>query len=144
MPDTLRKLVEFVAIFAVALAVGWMVRRLFSGPTVSPAELKSRLDAGSDVVLLDVRTPEEYRDGHLAGSVNLPLHQVAGTLAANAGEFGRYAESPVVVVCRSGSRAHAAARMLRKAGLRDVRVLAGGMIGWTVRRFPVARGGRQG
>jgi phage shock protein E len=64
----------------------------------------------SGALLLDVRTPEEYASGHIAGATNLPVDDVrakAGTLTKG---------NPVVVYCRSGHRSRMAAAALLQAG----------------------------
>ena len=63
----------------------------------------------SGAVLLDVRTPEEYRDGHLPGAKNLPLDRL-DTIAEPAG-------SPLFVYCRSGARSAQAKARLAPGGV---------------------------
>lgn len=77
-----------------------------------------KLKAGASVV--DVRSPDEFRDGAYRGAVNIPLHELPRRLA----EIPR--DRPVVLYCASGARSSAAARMLKQAGLTDV-VNAGGL-----------------
>jgi phage shock protein E len=77
-----------------------------------------KLKAGASVV--DVRSPDEFRDGAYQGAVNIPLHELPRRLA----EIPR--DRPVVLYCASGARSSAAARMLKQAGLTDV-VNAGGL-----------------
>jgi rhodanese-related sulfurtransferase len=62
-------------------------------------------------LLLDVRTAEEFASGHVAGALNIPVHELGGRM----GEVPR--DRAVVVYCRSGGRSAAAAAMLRGAGL---------------------------
>ncbi|MGQ0535529.1 MAG: rhodanese-like domain-containing protein, partial [Methanobacteriota archaeon] len=93
-----------------------------AGP-VSPEELKRRLDARDEIVLLDVRTPEEFADWHIRGAWNVPLHE----LASRVSEVPKGRE--VVTVCAHGVRSGRAAAFLSKAGFR-ARNLRGGMVGW--------------
>ncbi len=65
--------------------------------------------------LVDVRTPQEYAEGHPPGAVNIPYDE----LARRAGELGG-PETPVVVYCRSGRRSGIAAETLRGLGYRKV------------------------
>lgn len=65
-------------------------------------------------VLVDVRSPAEYGNGHSEGSLNLPLHQ----LAQRVNEIPP--SVPVVVGCASGSRSGIAARQLKKLGFHEV------------------------
>jgi phage shock protein E len=78
-------------------------------------------------VLLDVRTPEEFRDEHVPGAVNVPLQE----LAARLGEVGPR-DRTVVVYCRSGRRSAEATRLLEHAGFRHVHDM-GAMLEWTNR-----------
>jgi phage shock protein E len=75
-------------------------------------------------VLLDVRTPDEFRDEHLKGALNLPLQE----LAARLDELGSR-ERAVVVYCRSGRRSAEAASLLRQRGFRHVHDM-GAMLEW--------------
>lgn len=81
-------------------------------------------------VLLDVRTPEEYRDGHIPGSVNVPL--------GNLGDVGQVAQkdTPLYVYCRSGARSASAVAALEQEGYDRVRNI-GGILSW---RGPVEKG----
>lgn len=86
-------------------------------------------------VLLDVRTPLEHREVHIAGARHVPLDAL--NAAALAGELaGRH----VVLVCRSGKRAEQAAEKLGAAGCADLCVMEGGMQAWEAAGLPVTRG----
>jgi rhodanese-related sulfurtransferase len=74
-------------------------------------------------LLLDVRTPEEFRDRHLDGAVNIPVQELAGRVS----ELGAK-ERPVVVYCRSGARSASAARLMKNAGYEVVDI--GGIGNW--------------
>jgi hydroxyacylglutathione hydrolase len=82
------------------------------------------------VTLLDVRGEDEWKAGHVPGSVNVPV----GKLDQQAGSFspGR----PVIVHCQTGARAAIAASVLKAGGLADVRVFAGGYAEWTAAGQP--------
>lgn len=74
---------------------------------------KRKIAAGALVV--DVRTPEEFKTGHLPGAVNIPVAEVEKRIA----EFGDKSK-PVVVYCRAGRRSGTAKGLLEKAGYTDV------------------------
>ncbi|WP_188904845.1 rhodanese-like domain-containing protein [Deinococcus aerophilus] len=99
-------------------------------PTISVDQLKTAVDGGA--YLLDVRTPAEFAEGHIASAINLPLDEVE----ARTGEVptGR----PVYVICRSGNRSAQASAVLSKAG-RDVINVGGGMNDWIAAGYPVTR-----
>ncbi len=90
---------------------------------------KIRMDEGvktfrqtPGAVLLDVREPDEYAGGHVPGSVNLPLGQIAGITARVPG-----LDTPLFVHCRSGARSSRAVAELRRMGYRNA-VNIGGML----------------
>ncbi len=102
-------------------------------PQLTPAEAGAALrDDGA--LAVDVREPEEWRAGHMEGSLWIPL----GELQARAGELPR--DRPLVVVCRSGSRSAYAADALVAAGW-DARNLAGGLRGWAAAGLPLEPAG---
>jgi rhodanese-related sulfurtransferase len=86
-------------------------------------------------VVIDVRNPDEYATGHVAGAVLLPL----GDLAARQDEIP--AGDPLYVICAVGGRSLTAAKALVDAGYRAVSV-AGGTNGWIERGGAVVTGDR--
>lgn len=84
-----------------------------------------------DLQLVDVRENEEWLDGRIAGSILIPL----GELAVRVGELDP--ARPVVTVCRSGRRSLVAAGALQAAGFVEVRSLAGGLLEWAAAGQPV-------
>lgn len=73
-----------------------------------------------DAVLLDVRTPEEYRQGHIPDSRNIPLQSLE-KVSSIVGDK----DTPLFVYCLSGSRSRQAARMLSDMGYSNVRNIGG-------------------
>lgn len=104
-------------------------------PETTPEEVQARLKQGDNVLLLDVREPAEFREGHVAGSRLVPLDQLA--LQINALPRDRQ----IIAICRSGNRSSVATTMLRRAGF-DAVNMRGGMIDWVKRGLPVERGGQ--
>ncbi len=95
---------------------------VFEGLT--PAELKEKMDAGEAFFLLDVRTPQEVAAAALPGAVNIPL----GALRTRTDEVPRDRE--VITFCKISLRGYEAALILKAAGIRNVRVLDGGIVMW--------------
>jgi hydroxyacylglutathione hydrolase len=83
------------------------------------------------VVVLDVRGEEEWRAGHIPGSLNLPL----GDLERRLDVVPR--NRPVIVHCQTGARAAMAASLLRARGFNDVRLFQGGFAEWRAAGLPV-------
>ena len=79
-----------------------------------------------DFLVLDVRTPDEYRAGHIPHSMNVPLDQLGRRL----GEFSEVQDRQFAVVCESGSRSKQAAEILRRAGFKSVVEVPEGTKGW--------------
>lgn len=94
-------------------------------PQVSARELKSRLDAGEQPVILDVREPWEIAVASLPGTVHIPLRDLARRVA----ELD--ASRHVVVMCRSGGRSQQAAQFLATRGFAQVSNLDGGILAWS-------------
>lgn len=99
---------------------------------IGPRALVAALERDPSIRLLDVRTTAEFQRSHLRGSCNVPL----GQLAAYAEEV-RQVLDPIVLVCRSGARARVAEEQLRRAGMRNLHLLEGGMLAWRGERLPV-------
>lgn len=104
---------------------------------MSPVELAARLRGAPPPILLDVREPEEFVGelGHIEGSLLVPLDALARRLPKLLG----YVDREVVVVCRAGARSATAGAILRKAGFRDIKNLAGGMLAWRASGAPTCR-----
>jgi rhodanese-related sulfurtransferase len=85
------------------------------------------------VIILDVRTPEEFVSGHIEGALNIDFN--SGNFA---NEITRLNPSETYAVyCRSGSRSGQAASIMHKAGFHDVSNLNGGVIDWTNDGLPL-------
>ena len=104
--------------------------------TVSPTELRDRLNSAAPPRLLDVRTPGEFETAHIAGAYNVPLD----VIRERGAEIVDRLSGDVVFACRSGQRAAQAAELLRGAGLAEGSVLEGGIVGWEGSGFEVDRG----
>ena len=93
-------------------------------PEMTPRELKTRLDRGDELYILDVREPHEYQICNLRGNL-IPL----GQLPNRVNELDSSRE--IVAHCRSGKRSADAVEFLRKAGFQKVWNLKGGILAWS-------------
>jgi rhodanese-related sulfurtransferase len=105
--------------------------------TISPQKLHDRWAANATVELIDVRTPAEYREVHVAFARNVPLDQLDAVRLAQARQG---ATEPLYVICRSGNRAQQACQKLAEAGCCRVINVEGGTQGWDQAGLPVVRG----
>jgi rhodanese-related sulfurtransferase len=99
-------------------------------------ELKAAMDAGKTVHLVDVRTPAEFGEVHLAGAQLMPLDRMDLAAVKATAE----AADLCVLVCRSGKRAAQAQAKLNAAACPNVQVLEGGVDAWVAAGLPVQRG----
>ena len=125
----MRRLAIALAACAFALAAA------AAGPgSIEPKALGERIAwADPSLLVLDVRTPEEYAAGHLPGAVNIPH----GELAARIGELAGARERDIVVYCRTGTRSAQALEVLDKAGFKRVFHLKGDYTRWSEEKRPV-------
>ncbi len=108
--------------------------------TIEPQALVERLAWGDrTLVLLDVRTPAEYAEGHLPGARNIPHSELAARIA----ELEGARASDIVVYCRSGNRSAQALAVLEQAGFKRLLHLDGDYLRWSGDGKPVVSGGQQ-
>jgi len=100
----------------------------FEPSQISAQQLAERRARGDDLLLLDVREPEEFAKARIAGSTRIPL----GELPERLGELAEWRERPVVVHCKSGGRSARACRILDEAGFARVENLDGGIEAWSL------------
>jgi hydroxyacylglutathione hydrolase len=99
-------------------------------PQIAPAQLAARL-GDARLHVLDVRTDQEWDEGHIAGA----QHIIAGELAGRLDDLP--AGGTIVVACGTGYRSTVAASVLERAGRTDVINLTGGMAAWQAAALPL-------
>ena len=104
--------------------------------TISQQDLITLMAAPvNKTIVLDVRTAEEFAEGHIAGAINISHEQIN----ANLSKIIAFKDKTVVVHCRSGRRAMSAENDLRAAGFSDLRHLEGDMNGWQAADLPTVK-----
>ena len=93
---------------------------------ISQADLMQRIKSNHAGLILDVRSPQEYAEGHVPGAVNIPHNQIGSRLA----EIGSQKDKDIILYCEVGGRASAAANTLQAAGFNKLLHLDGDMKGW--------------
>lgn len=133
------------ALLLAALALGGAATGCSQEPTATAVEQSAQAPAAqlapgrvdvaqfaalittAGVQIIDVRTPQEFADGHIAGAVNIPVQQSDfAERVAQLDPSGTYA-----VYCRSGNRSQGAVAQMKDAGITDIYELADGTKGWT-------------
>jgi rhodanese-related sulfurtransferase len=120
-----------IFLFAVYLALGRKSENI-----VSPSAAYKLLQSDSGIVILDVRTPEEYKSetGHLANAILLPVRELEGRID----ELQKYKNNVLLVYCRTGHRSTTAAAILKKHGY-NVRNMEGGITRWNAEHLPTMK-----
>src|SRR5919204_2416656 len=104
-------------------------------PEEGPDELARQLKSDTPPVVIDVRDPDEYRDGHIEAATNISrgfLEFRVATVAADP-------QAPVVLYCQTGLRSVLAAKALQELGYKNVINLGGGYQKWVQSGRPVVR-----
>src|SRR5437764_5559339 len=104
-------------------------------PEEGPAEVARRLAEGDKVVVIDVRDPDEFRDGHLEAATNISR----GFLEFRVGTAVSDPSTPVVLYCQTGLRSMLAAKALKELGYQHVINPQGGFQKSTTPVLPVAK-----
>lgn len=103
-------------------------------PEISPLELDALCQDGSaPPQLVDVRTDSEWRAGHIAGAMHVPITELGSRIAGLHLDGTR----PIVAICRSAHRSVPAVRLLQRSGFHNACQLQGGMLAWQQAELPV-------
>ncbi|MEJ0032643.1 MAG: rhodanese-like domain-containing protein [Bacteroidota bacterium] len=100
-------------------------------PEIQPDQFKSRIEQGA--ALIDVRSPEEYANGHIAGSQNIDIKDPE--FLTKIQSFDKI--KPYAVYCASGVRSGKAAGIMRENGFTNVFTLSGGLKAWREKGLPL-------
>ena len=132
---TIRNISIALALLGTVAFLPSLVRKLREKPMLGVDALKRQLDAGEDVLMLDVRSAGEYNGemGYIAGARNVPLEELPTRLA----ELEPHKARPIRILCRTDRRSAKAARLLDEAGFSDAQVIEGGMTAWRAKGWPV-------
>ena len=135
----IQKAMLALALLALVAFLPRLIGSIRKGAMLNIANLKQRMDEGEDILLLDVRTAEDYNgeQGHVAGSILLPLEE----LEKRIDELSDYYEKTVVTICRTDRKSAKAAQILAEKGFADVHVAKMGMTDWIKNRYPVEKHG---
>jgi len=139
----MERLIEYVThhpllVGSVALALVLVITtesrlRATAFAAITAQELIRLMNQGA--LVLDIRKPDEYAQGHVNGAKHLPSDQIL-TASEN---FKRFKDKPVVVYCDSGSLASSAVRQLHDQGFTKAFTLRGGFAGWRAENLPVTK-----
>lgn len=103
-------------LIVVCLAAAFAVPVAAQAAAAKPAEKTAAQPAKAKGIWIDVRTPEEFKEGHLKDAINIPVDQIG----ARIGSVSPDKSAPVNLYCRSGRRSEAALQELKKMGYTNV------------------------
>jgi len=120
-------LIGFLGIFSSSLALA------AAGVSDSREIQELLVKEPKNVIVLDVRTPGEWRGGYIKGALLIPMRDVPGSL----GKIPK--DKKIVVVCATGARSGAVASYLDESGYKWVKNYTGGMVDWQRKGLPVEK-----
>ena len=131
-----RFIIAVLALGLTAAACGGATDTL-EAPGVSQVSAKAAYDITTappaDLVVLDVRTPEEFDEGHLADAINIDFYEADFSLNLEALDK----DVPYVLYCRSGNRSGTTAAQMRDLGFSEVYEVDGGILSWLDSGLPL-------
>lgn len=120
---------------AVALIASLVKQKTAGYKIVTPNEATVMVNR-EEGVFVDIRSRDEYRQGHIAGALHILPSQIKDQ---NVGELEKHKNVPIIVVCKTGQTAQESANLLHKAGFANVNLLKDGLISWNEANLPLIR-----
>ncbi|WP_133408244.1 rhodanese-like domain-containing protein [Parashewanella tropica] len=105
---------------------------------VTPQELTQLINR-ENAKVVDVRSKDEFKKGHIVNAMNVPLAQIKNNQATS---LEKHKSSPIILVCNAGMTSSQAAQLLVAQGFENVHNLKGGMGEWTTANMPVSKSKR--
>lgn len=123
------------AVLAAVIVLAYELRqRANVSAAISPGGAVRLMNDGA--TLLDVRSANQFKDGHISGARSLPADQIAD----GARSLEKLQDRPVIVCCETGATSAAAARTLEGLGFKNVYNLRGGLAAWRQDSLPLVNG----
>ncbi len=119
-----RPLLAGIALIILASAYAYFLTPTQEYADVTVAEAKALIEERPDMVILDVRTPSEFDDGHIEGAINIPVDDLSGRLD----ELSK--DDELLVYCRIGNRSARAVGILDDSGFKKIFHMEEGITGW--------------
>ena len=102
---------------------------------IAQTALLSKIEEQKPPLIIDVRSPAEYAEGHVPGAINIDFRQIKNRLD----EIQQYQKSTVVIYCETGIRARIAESTLLEAGFQSILHLEGHMSAWRSNSLPLEK-----
>ncbi|MFA5894527.1 MAG: rhodanese-like domain-containing protein [Candidatus Shapirobacteria bacterium] len=102
-------------------------------PEIKPKEMYESITRGEEVIILDVRTKEEFDEGYIKGAINLPIDNLMEELAKTLPDK----QAKIYVYCHSGVRSEASVKYMMKQGYSQVINMTDGIAQWESDNLPI-------
>ena len=124
-----------LALLAVVAFLPRLIAAMRQGSIIDVEQLKNNLDSNVDMLVLDVRTAEDFigEQGHIIKARNIAVEE----LSQHLDDLSDYTEKTIALVCRTDKRSAKAAQILLQNGFSDVHVVRGGMTAWNKAGYDV-------
>mgnify|MGYP000238100884 CR=1 FL=1 len=133
---------QWILFLALALIIFMLIHSHFGDQMAGFASIQAN-DAvrlmNDGAFVLDVRSIDEFRSGHLSGAKNIPVSDIALKMES----ILTHKTEPTLVYCESGMRSSRACGQLLKAGFTNIHNLSGGVNAWRAANLPLAKYGRK-
>ena len=119
---------QIVIYSLIALVVFFIIKKFLLVKSIrhySPADASKKVKGGLNVILLDVRSAKERKEGGIRGSFHVPVHEII----SRAGELNKFKDKEIICYCKTGSRSLSAVTKLKKLGFNAAN-LRGGIVQW--------------
>jgi phage shock protein E len=129
-------LVLFVVVAAVTLFVSMQcTAKATSQVSVAASPYLIERVKNNDWMLIDVRAPSDFADGHIPGAINMPHENINDYLT----ELEGHKDKPIIIYCQSGTQAKLAMKFLKDLDFSEVMHLEDDMLGWNASQMPIDR-----
>lgn len=108
---------------------------------IYPGDVADKIRNKEDIILLDVRTPEEYEEIHLKNALLLPVQELSAQSLADIGLGENAKDKEIIIYCRSGARSKTAYDIMNLLGYTNIKSVAGGMVHWEEDGYPFTETG---
>lgn len=112
-----------------------------TGYEIYPGDVATKISQNEDIILLDVRTLEEYEEVHLENALLLPVQELSQKSLNEIGLGENAKDKEIILYCRSGARSKTAYDIMTSLGYTNVKSSAGGMIHWEEDNYPYTETG---
>jgi len=104
------------------------------GAAVSPSQMTQMIN-NENAKVIDIRSKDEFRAGHLPNALHIPAQDVLKRI----NELESFKDTPVILICKTGTTAGASGAILAKAGFNKLHKLRGGILEWQGSNLPLVK-----